>query len=126
MLTHLPDCNDFGMYQPLTQPAMLQQLVDDTKHPDMAARIQQHAIKPLVQLLRSQRESLESGASPRDAAQQLQMCQLLRVARNLSAIDENTTWSLFNNEVHDRVFDILGAAMDLGPGARRFMSLLTP
>lgn len=112
------------IYQSLTQPAMLQQLVDDTKDPDMVARILQNAIKPLVQLLRCQRESLESPASPRNAVQQLQMRQLLQVVRNLSAISENMTRSLLNDEVHNRVFDLLGTAVALRPGARRFMNLL--
>lgn len=103
------------MYATLTHADSLQQLVNDTKNPAMGAQLQELALQPLSRLLRFHAESVESDAGIGEDVQQLQLLQLLRAARNLSAFGEDMTHNLMRNDIDTLVFSILRKTAFLEP-----------
>lgn len=102
-----------GMYASLSDEGTLQQLVDDTKIPDLVPQLQEFALRPIAKLLKIQDEQLASSSS----MQSPQLLQLLRAVRNLSAVGEDMTQNLYSNGILAQIINLLKTIVDISPGS---------
>jgi hypothetical protein len=100
------------MYASLSDEGTLQQLVDDTKIPDLVPQLQEFALRPIAKLLKIQDEQLASSSS----MQSPQLLQLLRAVRNLSAVGEDMTQNLYSNGILAQIINLLKTIVDISPG----------